>query len=130
VAATGCRLIAASMLALVFAEACGAGWHGPVALPRGPLPVRQQVQVWHHGQVLRWHAVFVAPDSVSGVPFLQPVDCDTCRVSLARDRIDSLRVGNPVAGFWKTFALVVGAPVLTLVIICATSGKGGVPCSD
>ena len=50
-------------------QGCGAGWRRLDPLEPGPLRVRQQAQVWHHGQADRWHAVFITPDSVSGVPY-------------------------------------------------------------
>src|SRR5437764_722073 len=110
-------------------QACGAGWHQmPQPMPTS-LPVRQQVQVWQAGRMLQWHAVLVTSDSVTGIPFHKPVDCDSCRVSIPRSSVDSLRLGNPTAGFWKTFALIVGLPLVALVVLCS-SGEGGPPCSE
>ena len=108
---------------------CGAGWHQPPQLTPGPWPPRQQVQVWSSGQALRWHSVAIEGDSISGVPFVQAPDCDSCRGSVPLDDVDSVRVGNPVAGFLKTLGLVVGVPALLLVIACA-EGPGGPPCSE
>ena len=120
----GLHLAAYPTLLLVLAtSACGAGWHRPARLPPGPLPPRQQVQVWRRGDVMRWHAVHLATDSVSGVPFLRPVDCDSCRVALPRAGVDSIRLGNPVAGFWKTIGLV-NLPGLLLIGYCLVYGCG------
>lgn len=69
------------------------------------LSPRQQVQVWLHGTALQWHAVRLTADSISGVPFLQPVECDSCRTRIARAEVDSLRLGNPVGGFWRKVGL-------------------------
>jgi hypothetical protein len=77
----------------------------------------------------RWHGVVVRSDSISGVPFLEAPDCDSCRRALSLERVDSVRVGSPEAGFWKTLGLVVGIPVLVFAIIC-TDDTGGPPCSD
>jgi hypothetical protein len=55
--------------------------------------------------MLRLHGVVVGPDTVSGVPFVKSLDCDSCRVRIERAEVDSLRIGEPVAGFWKTAAL-------------------------
>jgi hypothetical protein len=101
--------------------ACGAGWHRPAELSPGPWRPRQQVQVWAGGQTLRWHGVVIEADSISGVPFRQPPDCDSCRVKVARQRVDSVRVGNPTAGFWKTFGLVMAVPMVAQVIICGVN---------
>jgi hypothetical protein len=68
---------------------------------------------------MRWHAVRISADSVSGVPFLQPTSCDSCRTALPRASVDSIRLGNPVAGFWKTIGLISGAFVLAGVIYCS-----------
>ena len=98
--------------------ACGAGWHQPPPMVPGALKPRQQVQVWSGGQAARWHGVVVRADSISGVPFMRPLDCDSCRRALPRASVDSVRLGNPVAGFWKTFGLVVGVPFALLVLYC------------
>src|SRR5258708_22325130 len=91
---------------------CGAGWHQRARVPLGALPARKQVQVWQGGTALRWHAVRVGADSVSGIPFQRPVACDSCRIALPRASVDSLRLGSPVAGFWKTVGLIGGRVVL------------------
>lgn len=61
------------------------------------------------------HGVIVGAESVSGIPFVKPLDCDSCRMGIGRTEVDSLRTGDPVAGFWTTAAL--GAAV-TLVALC------------
>jgi hypothetical protein len=94
---------------------CGAGWRRSEPMPAGPLPPRQQVQVWASGQVLRLHGVIVGADSVSGVPFSKPLHCERCRVGLRRGQVDSLRTGDPMNSFWGTTALGV---VVTLVVLC------------
>jgi hypothetical protein len=99
---------------------CGAGWRQPAALSPGPMPSRQQVQVWTGGEARRWHAVAVTEDSISGVPFMEPATCLTCRVAVARPAVDSVRLGSPVAGFWKTIGLVLGTSVLLGAIWCET----------
>jgi len=101
---------------LLLTQSCGAGWRRVSELDR--LAQRQQVQVWHQGQALRWHALRVGPDSVSGVPYFQPITCDTCRLAMPRGAVDSVRLGNPVAGFWKTVALVVGLTVGAGIAYC------------
>jgi hypothetical protein len=106
----------------VVTAACGAGWHRPAQLEPGALSPRQQVEVWSGGAARRWHAVEVWPDSISGIPYLRPIGCDSCRTALPRAAVDSLRLGNPVAGFWTTVAVVLAVPTLILFIACATHG--------
>jgi hypothetical protein len=65
--------------------------------------------------MLRLHGVIVAADTVSGVPFLKSLDCDSCRVRIEPAEVDSLRLGEPVGGFWKTAAL--GAAI-GLIALC------------
>jgi len=98
---------------------CGAGWHQPRESLVKPVPPRQQVQIWHLGRALRWHAVQVTADSITGISYLRPINCDTCRVALPRTTVDSIRFGNPVAGFWKSVAVVVAIPVAFLFIYCS-----------
>jgi hypothetical protein len=102
------------------ASACGAGWHRIDPAVPNTFPKRQQVQLWRGGQPLQLHAVEFSGDSISGVHYVQPPDCDSCRVAVARASIDSLRTGNPTAGFWKTTGLVIGGLALLTVVACAT----------
>ena len=71
----------------------------------------------------RWHAVVLTDDSVSGVPYLRPTGCDTCRLGRGRADVDSIRVGDPVAGFWRTAALVAVAPLVIVEVACAMAGR-------
>ena len=105
-------------LALALLQAgCGAGWR-TTPLATGPLPQRQQAEVWTGGRVLRWHALVVASDSISGVPFTRPPECDSCRVAVPREAVDSVRLGNPSAGFWKSVGLGMGISVAAALVIC------------
>jgi hypothetical protein len=74
--------------------------------------------------VLRLHGVIVGSDTVSGVPFLKSLDCDSCRVGIERAEVDSLRLGEPVGGFWKTAALgaLVGLIALCRIRWCDAGG--------
>jgi hypothetical protein len=104
--------------------ACGAGWHRPAAVDPGQWPPRQQVQVWSGTHSRQWHAVVVTSDSISGIPFQQPVSCDGCRQSLGRSAVDSVRAGDPMAGFWKTAVLMVALPIGILAVLCGGTNGG------
>jgi hypothetical protein len=94
--------------ALLLAQsACGAGWHRIDPVPPAELPEAQQVQVWQEGQRLQLHSVMVTTDSVAGVPYTKPRTCDSCRTSLPSAAVDSLRVGDPTGGFFKTVGLTI-----------------------
>ena len=96
---------------------CGAGWRslGRVAsLGPGELPPRQQVQIWSRGRASHWHGVVVTADAVSGIPYVRPLSCDSCRLAVPRTEVDSLRLGSPAAGFWKSVGLVVGGALVLI----------------
>lgn len=103
------------LLALVL-TGCGAGWRSLPPLAPSELPPDQQVQVWSRGRAHQWHGVVVTTDSVSGVLYFRPLSCDRCRQAIPRSQVDSLRVGSPSNGFWKSIAaLAVGALVLAML---------------
>lgn len=72
---------------------------------------------------MRWHALVVATDSISGVPFTRPPACDSCRVAVPRALVDSVRLGNPTAGFWKSVGLGMGLTLAAVVAICRGDGS-------
>jgi hypothetical protein len=96
---------------------CGAGWRTK-PLAAGPLPPRQQAEVWTEGRALRWHGLVVAADSISGVPYTRSPGCDSCRVALPRASVDSVRLGNPTAGFWKSVGLGMGITLAVALVSC------------
>lgn len=115
-------LRAVLLLVLVLPQtACGAGWRRVEPQPPASLPPRQQVEIWQGGKVVRLHAVTLTADSLSGVPYIQSPGCDSCRVSLARQSVDSIRSGNPTAGFWKTVGLSLGGLLVAALVICGAS---------
>lgn len=72
---------------------CAGTW-ARAPLTEGALPRREHVQVWTGRQSRDWHAVRITTDSISGVPFFQHPDCDSCRVSVPRAAVDSVLVGG------------------------------------
>jgi hypothetical protein len=111
----GWRLSA--IMPLWLATACGAGWHREELSPEQRLPARQQVQVWLGRETRTLHAVAVTPDSVSGVPFHLPPDCDSCRVAVARSAVDSMRLGNQEQGALRSLGLGYVALGVTALIL-------------
>jgi len=99
---------------------CGAGWHR-VSLddPRLIRP-KQQVLVWSTAQRQQWHGLQFSADTLKGIPYFQPLTCDTCRRAVAREDIDSLQAGNPVAGFWRSVGLGTGLLLGLGLVACAT----------
>lgn len=55
----------------------------------------QQVRIWSGDSVVLWHAVVMTHDSISGIPYHQSLQCDSCRRSLPRAVVDSVKAGTP-----------------------------------
>jgi hypothetical protein len=102
-------------LSLGLTLGCSAGWHRLSPSETQPIPARQQAQLWVDGQPIQVHRLRITPDSFRAIPFLQPVNCDSCWLAYSRDQVDSVRVGDPVAGVGAT--IVVGAAALFLVLL-------------
>jgi hypothetical protein len=112
------RLLLLALLALL---ACGPAWQRiDQEVPR-QLPPQDQVQVYGPAGSQRWHGVRIGSDSISGIGWLDPLECDTCRTALPRSAVDSLQLGHPVAGLGKGVGLAFG----TLLIYCYFSCPRG-----
>lgn len=110
------RLVVAATISVAL-WGCGAGWRR-ADIGRQEFAPRQQVQVWRQSSAAQWHGVKVAADSISGIPYNRPVECDSCRISFPLASVDSVRLGNPMVGFWKTVGLVYGGLLALCVAVC------------
>jgi hypothetical protein len=81
---------------------------------------RQGVQVWKGATPLVLHAVSVSADSLLGVPYHKPPSCDSCRVTMRRSDVDSLRLGNPEGGGIVSWAV----PLLIVFALYSTWASG------
>jgi hypothetical protein len=61
-----------------------------------PLNANTEVRIWTHGHLLRWHAVSMLVDSITGIPYKSPLDCDSCRQAIPRAEVDSVIVVNSI----------------------------------
>jgi hypothetical protein len=104
------------------ASGCGAGWRRVGDLSPRAFPPRSQLQVWQGGRYTILHGITLDSATLSGVPFTQPLTCDSCRVQLALGTVDSLRVGNKERGFLRSTGLVLG---IGLIIAYLFRGVGG-----
>ncbi|MEP6745313.1 MAG: hypothetical protein ABJB33_07420, partial [Gemmatimonadota bacterium] len=104
--------------ALLLLTGCGAGWHRTELTPETALGPRDQFLIHHGANVDRWHAVQVSEDSIAGIPWLKPADCDSCRLALPRASVDSIRLGHPAQGVWKTAGLILFGPPAILTLYC------------
>lgn len=71
------------------------------------------MQIWMHGESQRWHGIRTDSATLSGVPLFRPPDCDSCRITVPRASVDSVRIGHPDS-----------ALVTTLITIFALGGLG------
>ena len=105
----------ASIALLLLAGGCiPVGWHRTDLT--SPFKRREQVKVWSRGNVERWHAVVFSRDSISGIPYTMPLDCETCRRSTALTEVDSLRTAGPLGAL---VFMVVGATAVVYGLIHA-----------
>jgi hypothetical protein len=81
---------------------CGRTLHRRTECARGD-QVPQLLWLGHQTRVL--HSVIVGSDSVSGVPFHLPPECDSCRAAVARSMMDSMRLGNQERGALRSLGL-------------------------
>lgn len=103
---------------------CGAGWRNVPVSNQGSFAPRQQAQVWiHDRRMVRVQQVRWTTDSIFGQPYLAGLDGDTVGVmAIPRSDVDSIRTGNPAAGFWKTTGVVIGGLVVATVLACRAYG--------
>jgi hypothetical protein len=114
------RIVTAVLVAFLV-TGC-AGWHRITVLSDTVLAERQQVQVWVGSRARVLHGVRLTSDSVLGVPFHQSLRCDSCRVSLPRSHVDSLRLGNQEGS-----AIVVAMlPFAAIILLLLAIGDGDV----
>ena len=81
----------------------------PTWVPVPPAPAtfapRQEIEVWHGGKATTLHGVQLTGDSLTGVPLFQSPACDSCRVTLPVQAIDSLRRVETEQAWMLTTAL-------------------------
>lgn len=118
-------------LALLCLAACSSyqGSRPIEAVPQQPEP-RDRYEIWSQGTGHQLHSLRLTPDSVSGVPWWNDPQCDSCRVAFARSAVDSVR--SPEFDTARTTALAGGVllpialfPPLTFLVWWLLHGGGG-----
>lgn len=89
------------LLGALALNGCGPNWEAVnVAQPR-TLDAGTVLEFRARNELVRLHGVQFAHDSLSGIPWLEHLTCDTCRVHYALADISQSRIGNPGAGAWN-----------------------------
>jgi hypothetical protein len=128
------------LVAIVLLVAGCSGYWGRRPLDQ-PIPVKRSdpVWIWTRSGVEKWHAVVITQDSVSGIPFDIPAQCEldahralavpSCRRAIPRTQVDSMKLG------YRTFAQnvteVVGVVALLTVadgVVCYVFDRGNGQC--
>jgi hypothetical protein len=106
------------LLLTLLMSGCRTRWTRIEIAPDSWPPPRRDFEVWTGGRIRTLHAVRITADSLTGVPFFRPPDCDSCRISIPMRQIDSLRTGNKMEGFARTVGLVVGIQFVGTIVMC------------
>lgn len=89
------------LLTAVSLSGCGPNWQPvSVARPR-TFDERTVLEFRANDQLVRLHGVKVERDSLSGIPWLEHLTCDTCRVRYALTDLSQTRTGDPGATAWN-----------------------------
>jgi len=104
------RWIGYLLVAAVLLSGCGPNWQ-PVSVTRPrTFDERTVLEFLANDQLIRLHAVKIERDSLSGIPWLEHLTCDTCRVRYALADLSQARTGNPGATAWNILL-----PVMVIV---------------
>ena len=116
-----------SRLAFVLLAAACSGYWGHHPLDQ-PTPVRRDrlVVIWTRGGVEKWHGVVITQDSVSGIPYDIPVECEhdvhwawgiaKCRRVIPRVQVDSMNL------YYRTLAQNVTETVGIFAVLTLAEG--------
>ena len=94
-----------------------------------PMEAAEPVWIWSGGKVEKWQAVIITTDSVSGIPYGTSLVCDSCRRTIPRAQVDSMKVAHRTRGVVQGVAseslILAGALVAVLlleIVGCSTIG--------
>jgi hypothetical protein len=87
----------------------------PIPVPPTAFKPRQEIEIWRDSKAVTLHGVRVLTDSLSGVPLWRSPSCDSCRVALPLDTIDSLRSVHTE----RSWMLLAGLPFVALGVFGA-----------
>ena len=118
------RIVAVAVTALVLA-ACGPNWQPVTSAQPRVLDPGQVIEFHVKDDLVRLHGVQFRKDSVSGIPWLDHLSCDTCRVSYPLAGVSEMRTGNPGAAAWWLLGPLIAVVGFGIGLAIAFSGLGG-----
>jgi hypothetical protein len=104
----------------LFALTACVSWRPIASVQPGELPPRQEYRLATHGHFYRLHALRWGADSVSGVPYLQPPSCDSCRLAFSTREIEGIQVQQEAHVRTTLFVLAAAAIAGFLLVESST----------
>ncbi len=101
---------------LVVLAGCSPGWQPVNTTPTPSFDERTTVRVHTDTGNVTLHAVRIANDTLSGIPWTEHTSCESCRVRFALGGISRLETGNPGAPAWWILGPFVGFILLGLAL--------------
>ncbi len=107
--------------------ACSSNWQPVTLVQPSPLDSRTVLEFQTKNQLVRLHGVEFKGDTLSGIPWLEHLSCDTCRVKYALSDISQSRTGNPGAGAWIVTMpmIIIGGGFMAVFVLLAIGGGPG-----
>ena len=85
---------------------------------------RERLQLWVQGRPHLLHGIRATRDSITGVPYFQPPECESCRVHFALSAVDSVRVQHVDRVMGRNVMLVTLLAISVFVVIGVTAVSG------
>jgi hypothetical protein len=93
----------------------------PLPEPPGAFKPRQEIEVWRDSNAVTLHGVRIAADALTGVPLWRPPECDSCRVTIPLQAVDSLRTVNTE----RAWMIAASLPFVALGMVAVTFWLNG-----
>ena len=88
----------------------------PVPVPPSAFKPRQEIEIWRDSNAGTLHGVRVGADSLTGVPLWRPPGCDSCRVAMPLQTVDSLRTVSTE----RAWMIAASLPFVALGVVAIT----------
>ena len=111
-----------SLVAIVLLAAGCSGYRGRRSIDQPTaVEARAPVWIWSGGEVMKWYAVFITRDSVSGIPYGQFEYCRSCRLTIPLTRVDSMKVAY--RALLQKVTVTAGIVVVTVGVLLGEDGR-------